>query len=268
VPSVVEDSDQEGDQSCLNQAQLSTLTAADCRIGRRSATRPDGRLKPGETDVTRYRLKDDGYPTFKWIYQGNQRRGHVTRNADGTFTGRIGTVLAHGQSEDDAFHQVWAEVDGLDVSELRREVLHPKKVQTDTEAVIDWLSRNAAEHGGRLSFTNISLANAIGKRKPDQALGNLVSRLDFACYLTGLPTLGCAADETFKGAWQRQENYNRSWDFPVGQMRRRAKTHHWTDADFDRIRYETQRLTSGSAPLAWREEFAKREARIKAWAET
>jgi hypothetical protein len=208
----------------------------------------------------RYRLKDDGYSGFKYIYQGRQQCGRVTRNADGTFTGRIGAVVAHGQSEDDAFHQVWAEVQGLPVSQLRRDVLHPKKVQVDTEAIIDWLKDNAAAHGGRLSFTNTDLARAIGKRKPDQPLGNLVSRLDFA--------LGCAADETFKGAWQRQEKYNRSWDFPVEQMRRRAKTYHWSGADFDRIRRETQRLTSGSAPLAWEDEFAKREARIKAWSET
>src|SRR6516165_3447032 len=81
-------------------------------------------------------------------------------------------------------------------------------------------------------------------------------------------SLGCAADKTFAGAWQRQEKYNRSWDFPVEQMQRRAKTHHWSSADLDRIRHETQRLMGGSAPLVWREEFAKREARIRAWAET
>jgi hypothetical protein len=217
--------------------------------------------------MARFRLRDDGYPTFKWIYQGSERRGRVTKNADGTFTGRIGTVEANGQSENDAFLQVWAEVEGLDVSKIRHDVLHPKKVQADTEAIIDWLKANATTHRGRLSFTNTDLARAIGKQKPDQALGNLVSRLDFACYLTGLPSLGCAADQTFPGAWHRRENSKESWDYPLEQMRRRAKTHHWSGADLDRIRHETQRLTGGSARLLWGEEFAKREARIKEWAE-
>jgi hypothetical protein len=212
-------------------------------------------------------LKDDGYPTFKYIYQGNKQRGRVIKNTDGTFTGRIGTVEAHGQSETDAFYQVWAEVAGLDISEIRHSVLHPKKVQADTEAIIDWLKDNAATHSGQLSFTNADLARAIGKQKPDQALGNLVSRLDFACYLTGLPSLGCAAEQTFAGAWQPQENSNPSWGYPFEQMRRRAKTHHWSAADLDRIRHETQRLTSGRASLLWEEEYAKRDVRIRAWAE-
>ena len=193
-------------------------------------------------------LKGRWLPDVQMDLSRREQCGRVIGNADGTFTGRIGTVEAHGQSETDAFHQVWAAVEGLDVSEIRHDVLHQKKVQADTEAIIAWLKDNATAHDGRLSFTNTDLAHAIGKRKPDQALGNLVSRLDFACYLAGLPSLGCAADKTFAGAWQAQENYNRSWDFPVEQMRRRAKTHHWSGADLGRIRHETQRLIGGRAP--------------------
>jgi hypothetical protein len=51
----------------------------------------------------KYRLKDEGYGTFKRIVQGKERRGLVSRNADGTFTGRIGSVEVQGQSENDAF---------------------------------------------------------------------------------------------------------------------------------------------------------------------
>jgi hypothetical protein len=212
-------------------------------------------------------LKDDGYPTFKYIYQGNKKCGRVSKNADGTFTGRIGTVEAHGGSETDAFRRVWAEVEGLDVSEIRHDVLHQRKVQADTEAIIAWLKDNATEQSGRLSFTNTDLARVLGKQRPDQALGNLVSRLDFACYLTGLPSLGCAADKTFGRAWQRRDNSKLSWDFPLEQMRGRAKAHHWSGADLDRIRHETQRLTGGSARHLWDEEVAKRDVQIKAWAE-
>jgi hypothetical protein len=223
-------------------------------------------LTPRKTDTPRYRLKDDGYPTFKWIYEGKERRGRVIHNADGTYTGRIGTIEVQAQSEADAFQHVYAKVTGLDVSEIRHGVLHQKKVQADTEAILDWLKDNATKHGGRLSFTNNDLARAIGKPKPDRPLGNLISRLDFACYLTALPSLGCAADKTFNGAWG--ERPNRSWCFPIEQMQRRAKAHCWSSADLDRIRHETQRLTGGRAHLVWNEEIAKREARIRTWAET
>jgi hypothetical protein len=204
--------------------------------------------------------------TFKWIVSGRERCGRVIRNADGTFTGQIGTVEAHGQSEADAFRQVVAAVTGLDVSEISHDVLHQKKVQADTEAIIDWLKDNAARHDGRLTFTNTDLARAIGKRKPDQALGNLMSRLDFACYLCGLPSLGCAAAETFAGAWQDvmvgvgTSRSNRCARAP-GRIIGAAQISIASGT-------ETQRLQSGRAPLAWGEELAKHEARIRTWAET
>jgi hypothetical protein len=223
-------------------------------------------LTQKKTGRPRYRLQDAGYATLKWIYQGKERRGHVTRNGEDAYTGRIGTVEVQAQSEADAFQHVVAKVEGLDVSEIRHDVLHQKKVQADTEAILDWLKDNATKHGGRLSFTNADLARAIGKPKPDRPLGNLISRLDLACYLTGLPSLGCAADKTFNGAWG--ERPNRRWRFPVEQMQRRAKTHCWSSADLDRIRHETQRLIGGRAHLVWKEELVKHEARIKTWAET
>jgi hypothetical protein len=223
-------------------------------------------LTQRKNDRPRYRLQDAGYATLKRIHQGKERRGHVTRNSDGVYTARIGTVEVQAPSEADAFRHVVAKVEGLDVSEIRHDVLHQKKVQADTEIILDWLKTNAAKHGGRLAFSNNDLAHAIGKRKPDRALGNVVSRLDFGCYLTGLPALGCAAEETFRGAWQQRQN--RSWDFPVELMQRRAKTHRWSAADLDRVRHETQRMIGGRAHLVWNEEIAKHEAGIRTWAET
>jgi hypothetical protein len=61
-------------------------------------------------------------------------------------------------------------------------------------------ARIIAANGGKLSFTNTELAIAIGKERPDRPLGNLISRLDFACYVAGLPSLGCAAPELFSCA--------------------------------------------------------------------
>jgi hypothetical protein len=217
---------------------------------------------------SRYRLKDDGYPTFKWIYQGSERRGRVISNADGSFTGRIGTVEAEGQSEHDALNQVVAAVEGIDVSELNHELVNIKPVQERTQAILTWLTNHAEANGGRLAFNNTDLARAAGWPRPNQALGNLVSRLDLCCARAGLPALGCAADHTFKDAWSRpgENRVHYDWDFPVELMQRRAKSHRWTRADFERINRESRALLTGSAWMGWDEYMAKHEAKIKEWA--
>jgi hypothetical protein len=46
---------------------------------------------------------------------------------------------------------------------------------------------------GQLNFNNTDLARAAGWPRPNQALGNLVSRLDLCCAKAGLPAIGCAA---------------------------------------------------------------------------
>jgi hypothetical protein len=96
-------------------------------------------LTQRKNDRPRYRLQDAGYATLKRIHQGKERRGHVTRNSDGVYTARIGTVEVQAPSEADAFRHVVAKVEGLDVSEIRHDVLHQKKVQADTEIILDWL---------------------------------------------------------------------------------------------------------------------------------
>lgn len=216
--------------------------------------------------MARYRLKDDGYPTFKWIYLGNERVGRVVKNADDTFKANIGKVEAQGQSEADAFQLVVADVLGMDISEISHDVLHMKKVQEQTQVILAWLADNAETNEGKLSFTNADLAKAVGKRKPDRFSGQMMSRLDYACYLAGLPPLGCAADKPFSQAWKAREGYNLSWDFPVDKMCQAAKAHRWTRADFDRIRHESQSLTAGMGHVVWKDGFAKHEARIKEWA--
>ena len=223
-------------------------------------------MRPEETIMTKYRLKDDGYPTLKKIYYGRTLVGHVFKEADG-FRAVMGKIEAHSPTELGAFQQVLAQHLGQDVSSIvanSDDFLHIKKVQKHTQIILTWLKDNCRD--GELSFTNTDLAKAIGSKKPDRQLGNLISRLDFACYAARLPPLGCAAEEPFKDAWQQREGYNRGWDFPVDQMRRTANAHRWSTDDFDRILHETQRLTTGMAHLAWKDEHVKHDARIKEWA--
>jgi hypothetical protein len=222
--------------------------------------------------MRRYRIQDDGYATasFKFIYRDRERRscGRVVRNDDGTFTAHIDGVSEPGETEHDAFLQAWATRDGLDLSEVHRALFPRKKVQADTEVALDWLKANAAENDGHLEFRNADLARVLGWPKPNQPLGNLISRLDCACCRAGLPSIGCAAVETFKDAWRGNRKRGRAWDFPIPLMRRRSSTHHWSSGDFELLKRETRSLGIGSGRAAWGDEFAKREARVRAWAET
>jgi hypothetical protein len=54
----------------------------------------------------KYRLKDDGYSSFRWIMRGKTRVGRVTKNTDGPFSGIIGRVEAVGDTWNDAMNRV------------------------------------------------------------------------------------------------------------------------------------------------------------------
>ena len=216
--------------------------------------------------ATLYKMRDDGYATMKKIFYGKTQVGHVFKNSDGSYRGKIHNIEVHSATEAGAFQEVVAAHTGQDIADIRRNsagFLRMKKVQAHTEIILEFLKGNATANGGQLIFTNTDVAVALGRKRPDQALGNLISRLDFACYLTGLPSLGCAAEATFKEAWQGQDIID--WHYPVETMCRRAKSHRWSDSDFERILHETQRMTSGMAHLVWKEELAKHEVRIKEW---
>ena len=220
--------------------------------------------------MARYSLKDDGYSTFQWIMRGREKAGRVVKNAAGSFTGIIRGFSAPGSSWEDAKNQVIAAVEGCDVSELTSSLVSVRPVQERTQAILTWLSNHAEANDGHLNFTNADLAHAAGWPRPNQALGNLVSRLDLCCAKAGLPAIGCAAAATFKNAWQRpgEQRVQFDWDFPVELMQRRAKAHRWTRADFERIGCESRALLTGQAFLAWDEMMAKHEARVRKWAET
>ena len=106
-------------------------------------------------------------------------------------------------------------------------------------------------------------ARTLGKKRAGQELGNLMSRLDFACYLAGLPSIGCTAEKPFADAWQQQ---HRSWKWPVKKMRAASKAHSWSSADFDLMLQETQQLSYGLGQVAWNDEHAKNDNKIMAWA--
>ena len=211
-----------------------------------------------------YKLRDDGYPTFKKIVNGTKWVGRVSQTAGG-FLAKIGDHEAEAITETAALREVVAKVSREPIAAIPENRVKPRvsTVQADTERVIEWLRELSRISEGHPKFTNADVARTLGKKRPGQELGNLMSRLDFACYAVGLPSIGCTAEKPFADAWQQQ---NRTWKWPVKKMRAAAKAHSWSSTDFDLILQETQRLTYGLGHVAWNDELAKSGDKIMAWA--
>jgi predicted HNH restriction endonuclease len=138
--------------------------------------------------------------------------------------------------------------------------------QTRTESLLRWLRERSEPDGGRLpSFTNADAAAVLGMTDMHQfgrVFGNIQSRIDFACYVGGLPPLGLAADAPFDKAWNQQD---RDWAFPIETMQAAARSRIWRDKDFDLVLRETERLP-GSAHVSWKKELATKGTKVREWA--
>lgn len=139
-------------------------------------------------------------------------------------------------------------------------------VQKRTEIILQWLEERSQANGGRIpAFTNADTGRVLGMddlQRFGRALGNIQSRLDFACYRAGLPPLGLAAVAPFDRAWQTE---GRPWAFPQAQMAAAAQTRRWRPEDFQAILRETYGLP-GKQDILWKPELSGNEAAVKAWA--
>lgn len=134
--------------------------------------------------------------------------------------------------------------------------------QRRTVALLEWLRLRATTNKGLLAnFSNADAAAALGMTQlqhEGRAFGNIVSRLDFACYRLGLPPLGLTVSVPFKNAWQTDG----SWKFPIETMAAAAKSYRWSDLDFTRILSETESYP-GLAHFMWKAEPVEP---VRAWA--
>jgi hypothetical protein len=139
-------------------------------------------------------------------------------------------------------------------------------VQIRTEKLLAWSRTRSKANGGHLPpHTNAEAAAALDMSDMHQfgrVFGNIQSRIDYACYVVGLPPLGLAADEPFAMAWNQQD---RDWAFPVASMQAATRARVWTDRDFDMVLDETEGLP-GQAHASWKAEIAAHEEKIRAWA--
>jgi hypothetical protein len=97
-----------------------------------------------------YKLKDDGYATFKKIVSGGKWVGRVCRCADGSYLAFIGPTKIKARTEKEAFDTVVAKHCGFaDVEDLRdnnravRAVNKARKAQTQ-HAINEMISGNFA----------------------------------------------------------------------------------------------------------------------------
>ena len=140
-----------------------------------------------------YKLRDDGYPTFKKIMNGRKWVGRVSQTAGG-FLAKIGNYEVEALTEIVALREVVAKISQEPVeanSGSREKSQRTSTVQADTERVIEWLRELSQISEGHPKFTNADVARTLGKKRPGRELGNLMSRLDFACYVArpALPSL-------------------------------------------------------------------------------
>jgi hypothetical protein len=138
--------------------------------------------------------------------------------------------------------------------------------QVRTETVLGWMRRLAADRDGNLSgHSNADVGAVLGFADLSihgRVLGNITSRIDFACYRCGLPPLGLVSVMPFANAWARDD---RSWEFPVAAMALAARAKSWSDTDLKRVLLATQELP-GTASIPWKQELRENEGAIRNWA--
>ena len=139
--------------------------------------------------------------------------------------------------------------------------------QSRTEALLRWLKDRAEANEGILPhYTNAQAAATLGMtdmHRYGRAYGNIVSRIDYACYVLGLPPLGLTADAPFDRAWNQG---GRDWAFPVTNMQAAAQARRWSAADFDRALRESERLP-GQAHISWEKVLSEEPRRVRNWAD-
>lgn len=138
--------------------------------------------------------------------------------------------------------------------------------QIRTDKLLAWYQSRLAESGGILKGHSNADAGAVlgfsDLTKNGRVLGNITSRIDFACYKAVLPPLGLTASQRFVNAWSQQ---SRSGAFPVQTMAASAQSRHWNAIDMEKILDRVSELP-GQASIPWKKELAEREASVREWA--
>jgi hypothetical protein len=139
------------------------------------------------------------------------------------------------------------------------------EIHAKTATLIEWLKGRVSPSGRIEPFTNEEAAASLGMgdlQRNGRAYGNVQSRIDFACFRSGLPPLGLAAITPFAKAWSLTK---RDWDFPVASMQLATQGRAWAPKDFDRVLIESASLP-GRAWVVWQEAMDADAEGVRKWA--
>ena len=140
--------------------------------------------------------------------------------------------------------------------------------QARTEVFLNWLKVRRLASPGRIeTYANSDAATAMGideRRRYGRVHGNIVSRLDVACFRLGLPPIGLTAVEPFPRAWKSDQA---DWQFPVADMKRAASEREWSDEDFRNL-LEMTRGLPGSASSIYSNYSPDEQMAGRVWAES
>ena len=155
---------------------------------------------------------------------------------------------------------------GLNNAAPKAPAIASTPTQLRTEALAQWLKNRSQENAGLIrAYEPSEAARAVGiddMARSGRVFGNILSRLDFACYLASLPPLGLTAVKPFANAWQQE---TRSWAYPVATMSEAARQRRWSDEDFDAVLRSAEELPA-QAHQSWRNELTDQEDRVRSWA--
>lgn len=132
------------------------------------------------------------------------------------------------------------------------------KRQESTEHFLAWLADRAAAGNGQIQpFTQFERCKVMGyEMDASIEVGNVQSRVDFACFRLGLPPLGLTAKEPFE-AWEYDGKA--LWAYPVASMTKAALERRWTPEDFDNLLAMSRTLPEVRKPWVSDELAAQRQ---------
>lgn len=137
--------------------------------------------------------------------------------------------------------------------------------QVRTGELMRWWQEMRINNGKIGGYSNLDVGRVLGFEDLSthgRNLGNITSRIDFACYKCNLPPMGLCAEKPFENAWGQED---RDWSFPVKQMASAAKTRKWSKEDLEEILHATRQLP-GRAYISWQKELQESQGSVKDWA--
>jgi hypothetical protein len=132
-------------------------------------------------------------------------------------------------------------------------------IENDTAIkLLDYLAKHIATHDKPIvGYT--TMADELGYTEKDgRVIGQVCSRIDYACFLAGLPMLSSHWVRNAKGE-VNPDSFSGSWKSYQAEIEALSATFNWTDEALQEIKHKLNGLPDRSSKVLW-EEVLRREA--------